>query len=306
MRDAGSAARPLVSVCIPTYNNAAMLQDALRSAAAQTYSPLEIVVLDNHSADVTREAVEAAQRRDARIRYMRNDENIGMPRNLTACVRAARGEFVKLLADDDLLHPSCVERLVDAFGWSGDVVLAGCARRFVDADLRPLRTRGWRTRAGVFSGDKVAGECFAWGNRIGEPTAVLFRRAAALRGFDARYSQAVDLEMWSELLRGGSFAFVPDALCDVRQHAAQITRGNLRGTRILDERRQYWRDKAAGVAPSLSVLDHWAWDARMALCVARVGGDARTGDVSELFYPRVFRAFTLPLVSAAVRLCGSS
>lgn len=282
-----------------------MLRDALRSAMAQTYAPLEIVIVDNRSSDGTHETVEAARRQDARIRHLRNEENIGMPRNLTACIHAARGEFVKLLADDDLLHPSCVERLLEAFGWSEDVALAGCARRFVDADLRPLRTRGWRGRAGVFRGADVARECFAWGNRIGEPTAVLFRREAAARGFDARYSQVVDLEMWSELLGGGSFAFVPEALCDVRMHAAQITRDNMRGTRILDERRQYWHDKAADIMPSLSTLDRLAWDARMALCVARFGGDARAGGVSELFYPRAFRAFTLPVVSAAVRLCGS-
>ena len=276
-----------------------MLRDALRSAMAQTYAMLEIVVVDNHSADATREAVEAVQREDGRIRYLRNDENIGMARNLSACVQAARGEFVKLLADDDLLHPQCVARLVEAFGWASDVVLAGCARRFVDADLRPLRTAGWRGRRGVFAGAAVIAECFAWGNRIGEPTAVMFRRAAAARGFDARYSQVVDLEMWSELLRGGSFAFTPEALCDVRLHAGQITRRNMRDGRIVAERRQYYRDLAPRVGPSLGALRRLAWDARMALCAAHYGdGTARPREIGEVFFPRAFRSFTWPIVSA--------
>jgi glycosyltransferase involved in cell wall biosynthesis len=303
MPSAGTGGNPLVSVCIPTYNNAAMLGDALRSATAQAYPALDIVVVDNHSQDATREVVEAARRADTRIRYLRNEQNIGMARNLSACVEAARGEFVKLLADDDLLHPQCVARLVEAFGWGGDVVLAGCARRFVDAGLQPLRTAGWRGRRGVFRGADVARECFAWGNRIGEPSAVMFRRAAAARGFDARYSQVVDLEMWSELLREGSFAFTPEVLCDIRLHAGQITRRNMRDGRIVEERRQYYRDMAPRLAPSLSLLQRWAWDGRMALCLTRYGDEAaRRAQITELFFPRAFRSFTLPLVSAGAAL----
>jgi hypothetical protein len=184
------------------------------------------------------------------------------------------------------------------FGWRSDVVLAGSARRFVDDHLRPIHTIGARRKPAVIAGGEMIRECFVWGNRIGEPTAVMFRRQDAGRKFNDQYSQVVDLEMWSHLLRKGSFAYTPETLCEIRIHAGQTTRQNIHDGRIVTERRQLYREMLPLIGAPLSLLERWIWDARMALCVARYGGEtARKADVAEVFFPSLFRALTLPLIS---------
>src|SRR5438477_1259628 len=91
---------PSVSICIPTFNDAAVVGDALRSALRQEYPRLEIIVIDNNSTDQTGEVVAGIAAGDNRFRYSRNSENIGMARNFNACIAAAIGEYVLILCAD--------------------------------------------------------------------------------------------------------------------------------------------------------------------------------------------------------------
>ena len=65
-----------------------------------------------------------------------------------------------------------------------------------------------------------------YGNIIGEPSVVMFRRRAAARGFNVGYRQLVDLEMWFALLETGDLAYAAEPLCCFRQHARQQTEAN--------------------------------------------------------------------------------
>src|SRR3954464_4420520 len=89
----------MVSICIPTYNRAGSLAKALASAQAQTFTDVEILVVDNHSDDETEALVREAARADARIRYVRQPENVGLARNFSACIAEARRELTKFFCD---------------------------------------------------------------------------------------------------------------------------------------------------------------------------------------------------------------
>ena len=296
---AAGCARP-ISICIPTYNRAADLAKAHASAQAQTLRDIEILVVDNQSTDGTRSMVEQAARSDPRIRYVRQAQNIGMAQNFNACIAEARGELIKFLCDDDILAPECVARLAQALE-QPNVVLATCARRMVDAELRSLRVVGVRREGGVIDGRTVIRELFTRWNSVGEPTAVLFRRADALRGFDPRYEHAIDIEMWCHLLRGGSLAYVPEALCSVRVHAAQATRDNIREGHIIEDKRRLFREQLPLLEGGLSRGERWLWDLRMASTFGRMraaGARPDPGEVAEVFHPRAFRAM-VPLASLA-------
>lgn len=103
---------PLFSICIPTFNRREMLCQAIRSAINQTYDNIEVVISDNASDDGTSEAVRAIA--DPRIRYFRNDNNIGGASNWERCVHLAKGQFFSWLQDDDLLLPHFVSTAVTA------------------------------------------------------------------------------------------------------------------------------------------------------------------------------------------------
>ena len=132
--------RPLVTIGVCTYNRAdGYFVDALRSAVAQSYPNLEIVVSDNGSTDHTEEVVESFG--DLRIRYVKREQNIGPVNNFNACLGDARGEFFLLLHDDDVLDPDFVEACMDAVGDDTDVGVIRTGTRIIDAEGRTLHER---------------------------------------------------------------------------------------------------------------------------------------------------------------------
>src|SRR5262245_8959742 len=94
---------PLASICVPVYNGADHLEEALDSIRAQEYPRLEIVVSDNASEDATAEIVRRYARLDPRIRYQRNAVNLGAHENFRLAIGAATGDYCTWLAHDDTL-----------------------------------------------------------------------------------------------------------------------------------------------------------------------------------------------------------
>ena len=103
---------PLVSIIIPTFDRPRYLQEAIEAVLAQTYSNIEVLIFDNGTLDETLAVAGNAARRDPRVRFQRNERNLGMSANFNALARAARGEFLVAIGDDDRLLPEFVSRLV--------------------------------------------------------------------------------------------------------------------------------------------------------------------------------------------------
>lgn len=102
-----------VGVFVPTYNGAGTLKRALDSILAQTHSDLVVLVLDDCSTDDT-ESVVAPYLRDERVRYRRNQRNLGMYRNFNEGLRLLDTPFVAKVDADDHVHPTWLETAVSA------------------------------------------------------------------------------------------------------------------------------------------------------------------------------------------------
>jgi glycosyltransferase involved in cell wall biosynthesis len=115
--DPRPSSSPLVTIAIPTYNRAdSYLPHALKSALNQTYPNLEIIVSDNCSTDGTKAFVSAIA--DPRLRYFRHHSNIGSTANFNFCLGQAKGKYLLMLHDDDLIDSDFVESCIDANGTS--------------------------------------------------------------------------------------------------------------------------------------------------------------------------------------------
>jgi glycosyltransferase involved in cell wall biosynthesis len=226
---------PLVTVCIPTYNHAHFLPDSLRSALEQTERDLEILVVDNCSSDDTETVVREFCCSDKRVRYVRNSVNLGLVGNLNKCLELASGTYVKFLLADDLLEPDCVREMLKELESTPECTLVASRRQLVNRDLRPLRVAGFKNLCGLLDGQRIIGYTLFNGNYIGEPTAVLFRKRDALRGFSAEYKRLVDVEMWFQLLENGALVYIDKPLVISRQHETQETHGLIRSLDFIDE-----------------------------------------------------------------------
>jgi glycosyltransferase involved in cell wall biosynthesis len=103
---------PLVSIGLPVYNGDDLLEKALHSILAQTYSNFELIISDNASTDKTREICEAYAAKDSRIKYYRNEKNIGGHNNFNRVFELATGQYFKWAAHDDLCAPDFIEQCV--------------------------------------------------------------------------------------------------------------------------------------------------------------------------------------------------
>lgn len=226
---------PKVSVCIPTYNYGHYISDAIDSVLGQTFNDFNLIVIDNCSSDETSLIVDEYVKRDARVRYKRNKSNVGFAKNLNRCLDYSSGKYIKIVCSDDTLEPNCLKEMVEVLESSPHISLVACARKLVDKHLNPVGLLSYSDHFESRKGLSVIKECLVNGNLIGEPSAVLFRKKDASRGFDLKYRQVIDLEMWFRLLEKGDFAFIPEALCLFRQHEEQETKRNLKSTVHIDE-----------------------------------------------------------------------
>ncbi len=103
---------PAVSVCVPVYRGEEHLATTIDSVLAQTFTDFELVIIDNASPDRSGEI--AASYDDPRIRVITHPAVLPLTENWNSAVRASRAPLVKLLPDDDLIHPRCLELQVAA------------------------------------------------------------------------------------------------------------------------------------------------------------------------------------------------
>jgi glycosyltransferase involved in cell wall biosynthesis len=106
---------PKVSIGLPVYNGEKYLRFALNSVLEQTYTDFELIISDNASADGTQKICQEFAAKDYRIRYYRNETNIGAAGNYNRVFELGRGEFFKWASHDDEFHPLLLESCLKVF-----------------------------------------------------------------------------------------------------------------------------------------------------------------------------------------------
>jgi glycosyltransferase involved in cell wall biosynthesis len=204
--------QPLISVCIPCYNGAEFLGHTLESVLVQTFTDFELVVADDKSTDDTVSVIKGFT--DRRIKFTENGCNLGMGLNWNQVLSRSVGKYVKLLCEDDVLHPECLARQAEILQnpANSGVVLAVCNRKVINAEDKVILSRGIPFRSGLVSGAKLIRKSVRWGsNLIGEPAVAMFRRKALepTTSCDVSNPYLSDLSLWAQLLKHGD-AFLDD------------------------------------------------------------------------------------------------
>jgi len=233
----------LVSICIPVYNGEKYLRECLDSVINQTYKNLEIIIVDDFSADASVEIIQQYMNKDERIRLYKNKSNKGLVANWNKCLEIAGGEWIKFTFQDDLLAINCIEKMVFAAGGHAIVVsdrtfifdesVSKEIKDYFENKLLTLK-RMLNTSESVFISDrKIAAYAVKYIslNFIGEPTAVLFRRKMVneIGSFNTTLSQICDLEYWLRIATNEGLVYVPENLVSFRIHASSQTTSNITG-----------------------------------------------------------------------------
>ena len=203
---------------MPTYNASAMLEKALRSVLDQDPGPgqMQIAVVDDCSPNGEAERI-VERVAPGRVEFHRNPANVGLAGNWNGCIARARGRWLHLFHQDDLIFPGFYERLGRADRESPDAGAAFCRHIFIDCDdqwtgLSDIERR----EAGVLDGwiEKISRM-----QRI-QCASIVVRRDVyeRLGGYRADLSLALDWEMWVRIASQYPVWFEPQLLACWRFH----------------------------------------------------------------------------------------
>lgn len=130
-----------VSVCIPTYNQALYLEQAIRSAVQQTLLPSEIIVADDCSTDHTQELLQTLAAEMPILKVIRQPYNKGITENTNICLKLATGDFVVRLDSDDYLSEDYTLKLAELLQQHPQAAYAHAAVQEVDLNGKHLKLR---------------------------------------------------------------------------------------------------------------------------------------------------------------------
>jgi|AGTN01.1.fsa_nt_gi Glycosyltransferases involved in cell wall biogenesis len=225
-----------VSVCLPVYNGAKFLDNAIESICTQSFSDFELIISDDTSQDNSSEIIESWCRKDKRVKYSRNETNQGLYENHNKCMSLAQGEYIKLFAQDDLLHHDCIAKQVEILDNNPSVVLTSAVRVLIDANGESIKNQRAPSPGQVFPTDRVVEgaaviqACLApLTNYIGEPSTVMLRKSAVGSGFDSEFRQLGDIAFWLKLMTAGDYYALSGSHCFIRCHEESLSTSNVSG-----------------------------------------------------------------------------
>ena len=133
---------PLVSVIIPTYNRPHTIERAIRSVYSQSYSNIEIVVVDDNAKNLNaRKKTSEIMKKYPRVKYIKNQKNVGGAESRNIGIRTAKGKYVAFLDDDDEFLPSKISRqvaLMEQMRKNKNIALVYCYLRPISVSNRKL------------------------------------------------------------------------------------------------------------------------------------------------------------------------
>lgn len=207
-----------VSICIPCYNHEKFIGAAIESCLAQTERDIEVLVFNDRSTDGSADIVRGFS--DPRVQLVENEERNGLVGNFNRALTGGTGAYVKILCADDYLERDCVKGLADALDRVPEAAFATSDRYMVYQDGRKKLLKPPFAGDVAIRGKDLVKRSWLCFNLVGEPTTVMVRRSAiqAVGGFDSRYHQMLDWELWLRLAARAPFVRVPVTLSSFRWH----------------------------------------------------------------------------------------
>ena len=232
-----------VSICLPVFNGGKFLEAALASISNQTFKDWELVIRDDGSSDNSQQIIAEAQANDKRLTVIDGgNERLGLFENYNACIQATCGDYIKLFAQDDLLEPTCLERMAEALDTRPDVALVTCGKRWIDEkDVELEKLVRFKKDTQLKSEEVIVANLIVLQNWIGEPSTGMFRCKHAGNGLDGRLYHWGDIDYWFHILQNGDFFYLSDVLCSFRRHSQSTTSSNLTGLYFVADLIRIWK-----------------------------------------------------------------
>lgn len=177
----------MISIVIPIYNGDKHLEETIKSCLKQTYTDIEIIVVDDAGTDQSPLIAKTQASYDRRVRILSHSKNCGVAKAFNTGFNAAQGEYFTRLAQDDCFLPNAIQTMASVLEANPDIDMVYADMELIDAVGRSV---------GIFH-TKPPGEALNGCNGLG--VCWMFRRSVwerESRGFDPEFDQIEDFEFW--------------------------------------------------------------------------------------------------------------
>lgn len=206
-----------ISICIPAYNKPKELRRLLDSIVQQTYKDFEIIISDDTpDADSIKQVIVGYPQLP--IRYFHHDKPLGSPQNWNFAIDQARGEYIKLMHDDDwFTDDSALRIMTENIEKTGANIVWCKSQNYRNGKIISTNcTDNEQIRA--VQKDPF---CLFAGNFMSAPSAMIAKKNA-LR-YDKHIKWFVDIEYYIHLLKGGQFAYIDQPLVGINNDKGRVT-----------------------------------------------------------------------------------
>lgn len=202
--------QPKVSIILPTYNGARYLRQSIESCLSQTFSDLELIIVDDGSTDDTASIIGSCS--DARLRYFKFDRNQGHIAALNYGFAQSRGALLTWTSDDNYYHLQALERMIDALGQDHGADFVYTFYSLIDESGKKLREGRVRPPQELDE-DNCVGGCFLYRRKVYE----------SVGDFDPEAFLAEDYEYWLRVRGHFKMRMIPEDLYFYRAHPHSLT-----------------------------------------------------------------------------------
>jgi GT2 family glycosyltransferase/glycosyltransferase involved in cell wall biosynthesis/Flp pilus assembly protein TadD len=207
-----------ISILIPTYNRANYIKEAILSAINQTYSPYEIIIVDDGSTDGTEEIISKIN--SDKIRYIKK-EHSGAPETRNRAITETRSEFILWLDSDDILFPKALELYCATIKKGPDADIYYGNLLVTDEHMaakRELKYADWYGRNELLITTLFIGNC------VPNPGTLVRKSCYESYGmYDNTYTRAHDYEFWCRISRSARFKHIGSFVCKWRWHTSNMS-----------------------------------------------------------------------------------
>ncbi len=262
---------PRVTLAMPVYNGEKYIVESINSILAQDYADFELIITDNASTDRTEAICHDAAVRDARIKYVRNERNLGAGPNFNRGHELSSGEYFKWCACDDNISPDYLGACVRALDAHPEAVLAYGTAWHIDQDGRTIPVTGRKMPEMVDA--QPARRFFkavttTW--TVDQEMFGVFRSDALRKSSLHRSYYGSDLNLLREVALLGRFVHVPNIVFYNRDHPD-------RSEAIVDKtQKRLWQDTGARNRSSTGALPFFAHLIEIAFRHRRLVSPAQT------------------------------
>ncbi len=211
--------KPQISIITAAYNSEDYIDDCIKSIRSQTYSNWELIIINDGSTDDTEKAILEFSRKDSRIKYHKNDKNIGLIATLNKGIKISTGTYIARLDTDDIwVDPMKLQKQLDYLQKEPNTILIGTWGYRLNSKGENIGNIQYPTSDRSIRNYILIENCFLH-------SAVMFNRDIVIKNglYSKEFKSAEDYELWLKLGRSGEFHNLPKYMVGYRINDSGIS-----------------------------------------------------------------------------------